>query len=57
MIDQIEARLGIVRMTARARAEAHGVDFDRTPVVLAAARAAVVDGGQGYALLVAEKLQ
>jgi ubiquinone/menaquinone biosynthesis C-methylase UbiE len=55
MIDQIEARLGVVRMTARARAEALGVDFDRAPAVLAAARAAVADGLLGYGLLVAEK--
>ena len=55
MIDQIEARLTLVRMTARDRAEALGVDFTRAPAVLAAARAAVTDGVLGYALLVAEK--
>jgi arsenite methyltransferase len=55
MIDQIEARLGVVRMTARARAEALGVDFDRAPAVLAAARAALADGVLGYGLLVADK--
>lgn len=55
MIDQIEARLTLVRMTARARAEVLGLDFDRAAPVLAAARAAVADGALGYALLVAEK--
>jgi arsenite methyltransferase len=55
MIDQIEARLTLVRMTARQRAEALGVDFDRAPAVLAAARAAVADGVLGYTLLIAEK--
>ncbi|WP_328414951.1 MULTISPECIES: methyltransferase domain-containing protein [unclassified Micromonospora] len=55
MIDQIEARLTVVRMTARARADALGVDFARAPAVLAAARAAVADGVLGYALLTAIK--
>jgi arsenite methyltransferase len=55
MIAQIEARLTLVRMTARERAEALGLDFDRAPAVLAAARAAVADHVLGYALLVAEK--
>jgi SAM-dependent methyltransferase len=55
MIDQIEARLGVVRMTARDRAEALGVDFDRAPAVLAAARTAAGDGRLGYALLIADK--
>jgi SAM-dependent methyltransferase len=54
MIDQIEARLGVVRMTARHRAEALGVDFDRAGPVLAAARAAVTAGTLGYGLLIAE---
>jgi arsenite methyltransferase len=56
MVDQIEARLTLVRMTARDRAEALGLDFDRAPAVLAATRAAIDDGVLGYALLVAEKL-
>ncbi len=55
MIDQIEARLALVRMTARPRAEALGLDFDRAPAVLTAARTAVTDGILGYALLTAEK--
>jgi SAM-dependent methyltransferase len=54
MIDQIEARLALVRMTARDRAEALGVDFDRVPEVLAAAREAAA-GPLGYGLLVADK--
>jgi SAM-dependent methyltransferase len=53
MIDQIEARLRLVAMTAGA--EALGVNLDRAPAVLAAARTAVVDGTLGYALIVAEK--
>ncbi|MQA27701.1 MAG: methyltransferase domain-containing protein [Micromonosporaceae bacterium] len=55
MIDQIEARLTVLRMTARAKAEALGLDFDRAEPVLAAARSAVADGALGYALMVAEK--
>jgi len=55
MVDQIEARLTLVRMTARARAEALGVDFARAPAVLAAARTAIAAGIIGYALLTAEK--
>ncbi|MGH3737797.1 MAG: class I SAM-dependent methyltransferase [Micromonosporaceae bacterium] len=55
MIDQIEARLTLVRLTARERAEALGLDFDRAGPVLAAARAAVTDGVLGYALLIAER--
>jgi SAM-dependent methyltransferase len=55
MIDQIEARLAVVRMTGRGRADALGVDFDRAPTVLAAAQAAVADGTLGYAMLTADK--
>jgi SAM-dependent methyltransferase len=55
MVDQIEARLTVVRMTARERAELLGLDFDRAPAVLAAARAAIAEGVLGYALLVADK--
>jgi hypothetical protein len=55
MVDQIDARLTLVRMTARTRAEALGVDFARAPAVLAAARAAIANGIIGYALLTAEK--
>jgi hypothetical protein len=55
MIDQIEARLELVRLTARAQAEALGLDLDRAKQALAAARAAVADGVIGYGLLVADK--
>jgi SAM-dependent methyltransferase len=55
MIDQIEARLTVVRMTASAAAEAPGVDFDKASGALAAARAAIVDGALGYTLLTAKK--
>lgn len=53
MLDQIEARLTLVRMTARDRAEAAGLDFARAPAVLAAARAAIAEQIIGYGLLVA----
>jgi SAM-dependent methyltransferase len=55
MLDQIEARLTLVRMTARDQAEALGVDFDRAPTLIAAARAAISDGAIGYALITAQK--
>ncbi|MCF6521631.1 class I SAM-dependent methyltransferase [Streptomyces sp. JJ36] len=55
MIDQIEARLNLLRMTAAGRLAEAGVDLDAAPAVLAAARAAVTDGTLGYALLIAEK--
>lgn len=55
MIDQIEARLEFLRLTARARIESYGIDVERSRPVLEAARAAVADGVLGYALLVAEK--
>nr|WP_238362795.1 hypothetical protein [Actinopolymorpha pittospori] len=56
MIDQIEARLNLLRMTAANRLDDVGLDLDAAPAVLAAARAAVTDGNLGYALLIAEKL-
>lgn len=55
MIDQIAARLELLRMTARTRVEALGVDFTRVGPVLGAARAAVKDGTLDYVLLIAEK--
>jgi hypothetical protein len=55
MVDQIDARHTLVRMTARARAEALGVDFASAPAVLGAARAAIAGGIVGYGLLTAEK--
>ncbi|MGP3974816.1 methyltransferase domain-containing protein [Streptomyces sp. 8N114] len=55
MIDQIEARLKLLRMTAPAQLTAAGVDLDTAPKVLGAARTAVADGVLGYALLTAQK--
>lgn len=55
MIDQIQARLSLLRMTAPARLANAGVDLDTAPAVLDAARAAVTDGVLGYALLTAVK--
>ncbi|WP_236240224.1 class I SAM-dependent methyltransferase [Streptomyces sp. CC228A] len=55
MIDQIEARLNLLRVTAAPRLTDAGVDLDAAPAVLEAARAAVADGTLGYALLIAEK--
>ncbi|MEV4624012.1 methyltransferase domain-containing protein [Asanoa sp. NPDC049573] len=55
MLDQIEARLTLVRMTARDRAEDLGVDFDQAPAVVAATRTAIGDGVIGYALITARK--
>ncbi|WP_265864097.1 hypothetical protein [Streptomyces sp. SKN60] len=53
MIDQIEAGLNLLRMTAPARLTMAGIDLDAAPAVLWAARTAVADGVLGYALLVA----
>lgn len=55
MIDQIEARLNLLRITAAVRLADAGVDLGAAPAALAAARAAVADGTVGYALLIAEK--
>jgi arsenite methyltransferase len=55
MIDQIEARLTLVRLTARERAEALGIDLGRAAPTLDAARTAVAAGDLGYGLLIAEK--
>lgn len=55
MIDQIEARLTLARLTARDRLEALGIDVGAAGQAFAAARQAVADGILGYALLVAEK--
>ncbi|MBW5480376.1 class I SAM-dependent methyltransferase [Streptomyces bambusae] len=55
MIDQIEARLNLLRITAAARLTEAGVDLTAAPAVLAAARTAVADGVLGYALLIAER--
>ncbi|OUD03884.1 class I SAM-dependent methyltransferase [Streptomyces swartbergensis] len=55
MVDQIEARLNLLRMTAPAKLTDVGVDLDAAPAVLEAARTAVADGVLGYALLIAER--
>ncbi|MFR9799236.1 methyltransferase domain-containing protein [Streptomyces sp. MS06] len=55
MIDQIEARLDLLRITASARLDEAGADLAAAPAVLDAARAAVADGVLGYALLIAER--
>jgi arsenite methyltransferase len=55
MIDQIDARLELLRMTTRPRLEAAGVNLDRVGPVLGAAREAVCSGALDYALLVFEK--
>lgn len=54
MIDQIEARLNLLRLTASHRLAAAGLDLDAAPAVLNAARTAVSDGALGYLLVVAE---
>ncbi|MCP3818512.1 hypothetical protein NLX86_10395 [Streptomyces sp. A3M-1-3] len=55
VIDQIEARLNLMRITAPAKLAGAGLDLDAAPVVLNAARTAVADGTLGYALLTAVK--
>jgi ubiquinone/menaquinone biosynthesis C-methylase UbiE len=55
MIDQIEARLNLVRMTAPTKLTDAGIDLDASPAVLEAARTAVGTGVLGYALLIAER--
>jgi ubiquinone/menaquinone biosynthesis C-methylase UbiE len=54
-ITHIRARLDLLRMTARPRLDALGVDLGRTIPVLNAARCAVLDGVLGYVLIVADK--
>jgi hypothetical protein len=55
MLDQIEARLALARLTARAQATQLGLNLDRAGPVMTAARAAASTGTIGYGLLVAEK--
>jgi arsenite methyltransferase len=55
MITQLGARLDLLKMIARPRLEALGVDFTRASPVLEAARAAVRDGVLDYVLITAEK--
>ncbi|MGH9251095.1 MAG: class I SAM-dependent methyltransferase [Acidimicrobiales bacterium] len=54
MIDQIEARLTVVRLTT-SEVTASGLDLTRIRSALAAARAAFADGVLGYGLLTATK--
>ncbi|MFF4500440.1 class I SAM-dependent methyltransferase [Streptomyces sp. NPDC001401] len=55
MIDQIEARLNLLRITAPAKLADAGVDLDTALAVLGTARTAVADGVLGYGLLIAGK--
>lgn len=55
MLDQIEARLTLARLTARANAERLGLDLDRAGQILTAARTAVSTGTIGYGLFIAER--
>lgn len=55
MIDEIDARLRVLRMTASARLAEAGVDTDAVLRYTALAKQAFADGLIGYALLVAEK--
>ncbi|MGH3466786.1 MAG: methyltransferase domain-containing protein, partial [Thermocrispum sp.] len=54
MIDQIDARIRLLRMTSAGQLAASGVDVDAVLRYCAAAKRAVDDGIIGYALLVAE---
>jgi len=55
MIRHIEARLELLRITARPRLEEAGIDFTLVRPVLHAAHTAVRDGILGYVLIIAEK--
>ncbi|MER6352101.1 hypothetical protein ABT186_09685 [Streptomyces sp. NPDC001634] len=55
MIDQIETRLNLLRLTAEPRLADAGADLIASPAILAAARAMVPGDALGYALLTAEK--
>ncbi|MGD9620775.1 MAG: methyltransferase domain-containing protein [Mycolicibacterium sp.] len=55
MIDQIEARVHLARMTHAPILEQSGVDIDAVLRYTDLARSAVTDGRLGYALLIAEK--
>lgn len=55
MVQQIEARIELLRMTNRARAEELGLDFDRVGPVLSATRDTIEAGILGYTMIVAEK--
>lgn len=55
MIDQIEARIRVLRMTAPGQLATAGVDVDAVLRYTKLAKQAVEDGLVGYALLIAEK--
>ncbi len=55
MIDEIDARVRVLRMTAPSRLAESGVDVVAVLRYTALARQAVADGLLGYALLIAEK--
>lgn len=55
MIDQIEARLQLLRMTAPAQLEAAGVDVAAVRYYTELTRATIADQRLGYTLLIAEK--
>jgi len=55
MIEQIEARLTVLRMSAAGRLAAAGIDADAVMRYTALAKQAVTDGLIGYCMLVAEK--
>ncbi|GGM50952.1 hypothetical protein GCM10012275_22280 [Longimycelium tulufanense] len=56
MIDQIDARLRVLRMTSANRLTEAGVDVDAVLKHTGLARQAVADGLIGYSLLIAEKV-
>ena len=55
MVEQIRARIDVLAMTARKRAEAAGLDFDQAGPVLCAAATAASEGAIGYVMIVADK--
>jgi len=55
MVDQIEARLRVLRMTAADRLAAAGVDVDAVLRYAALAKQAIADELIGYRMLIAEK--
>jgi arsenite methyltransferase len=55
MVEQIEARVRVLRMTATDRLAAAGVDVDAVLRYTALARQAMADGLIGYRLLIADK--
>ena len=55
MVNQIGARLDLLRITARPRLEELGLDVGRARPVLEVTRKAILDGVIGYTLVVAEK--